>query len=566
MRKQVLALWIVLASIGSSSAQAFRWATRIGGKLDDISRDMVTDSTGRSYVMGVFSDTVDVDPGPASTTLASRGETDIFIASYSSAGVLLWARQIGGTAEDYGIQLHLDVKGHLLICGYFKGISDMDPGAGTYTFSAGAQQHGFVCRLGSNGDFQQARQFAGNSVQIADLTSDVSGYYITGEFYQSVDLDPGTATDMHTSNGQIDALVSHLDTAMNFIWGKNFGGSEIEAGTHISVESGHLFIAGHFRGTADLDPGTGVHAATETGGQGDIFVLSLSAQDGAYEKHGVIGATPTPERVNDMMVRNGSIWLTGWYSGSTDFDPQAGQRLASYAGGEDMFVLRISVLLDLVWLKTINGPANEEGRGVYANAANHVFVTGYFEQTVDLDPGEYELNRSSAGGADIFALQLNEYGVLLCIAAIGGPGSDAGVAIAVDTGNNVYFSGSYAGYDTSGVDFDTGTGTYVLPTVSAGYDVFVASFRACVNSSSVPASAAQQPFAAYPNPSGGRVSFNGMALPASIEVFDATGTSVFAQELVGGSAVDLGSLAGGLYFIRVYSAGETRTVRMVLGN
>jgi len=55
------------------------------------------DSNGDTYVTGEFRNNLVFDDG---TTLVSNGLDDIFIAKYSSAGSLIWAKNVGGTSGD----------------------------------------------------------------------------------------------------------------------------------------------------------------------------------------------------------------------------------------------------------------------------------------------------------------------------------------------------------------------------------------------------------------------------------------------------------------------------------
>lgn len=171
---------------------------------------------------------------------------------------------------------------------------------------------------------------------------------------------------------------------------------------------------------------------------------------------------------------------------------------------------------DFVWARSMGGPEFDGGNGIALDGAGNVYTTGYFEGTVDFDPGEGTFNLTSAGNDDIFVQTLDASGNLVWARRFGGTRYDRGDAIAVDGLGNVYLLSSQFGgpdmlvqkLDTNGellwarsielgdsgngyaialdgagnvyatgsfgntVDFDPGAGTYNL-TSAGERDIFV---------------------------------------------------------------------------------------------
>ena len=93
---------------------------------------------------------------------------------------------------------------------------------------------------------------------------------------------------------------------------------------------------------------------------------------------------------------------------------------------------------------------------------------GSFQGTADFDPGAGTFNLTSAGDYDIFISKLDSSGNFVWAKSLGGTGYDVSYGIALDSGGNVYTTGSFSGT----VDFDPGAGTFNLTSAGTG-DIFV---------------------------------------------------------------------------------------------
>src|SRR5262245_53431272 len=90
-------------------AVTLAWVTDVGPAGALLGRAMAADPSGNLCVTGNFSGTVDFDPGAGVMNLTSVNSTsDIFVAKYSPAGSLIWARAMGGLASDVGYAIAVD--------------------------------------------------------------------------------------------------------------------------------------------------------------------------------------------------------------------------------------------------------------------------------------------------------------------------------------------------------------------------------------------------------------------------------------------------------------------------
>lgn len=98
-----------------------------------------------------------------------------------------------------------------------------------------------------------------------------------------------------------------------------------------------------------------------------------------------------------------------------------------------------------LWVVTGLGAANEEGFAITTDAAQNVYVAGYF-QSSSLVLGTYTLaNTSNIGEADIFIAKYDETGNLLWATSYGGPNFEYPYAIAADASGNLFVTGTFGG-------------------------------------------------------------------------------------------------------------------------
>ena len=134
---------IFVAKYGTDGTLA--WAKQAGGAgaIIGSSRGIAVDVFGNSYVTGVFYDTATF----GGTNLNSRGGTDVFVAKYGTDGTLAWAKQEGGTNNDYGDGIAIDGNGNIYVTGEFGGSITFD---GTTLTSTGSTDM-FVAKYISGG-------------------------------------------------------------------------------------------------------------------------------------------------------------------------------------------------------------------------------------------------------------------------------------------------------------------------------------------------------------------------------------------------------------------------------
>ena len=104
---------IFVAKLDSSGN--WLWANQAGGTNCDYGHGIAVDDNGNSYIIGNFLESANF----GITTLTSSGYYDIFVAKLDINGNWLWAKQAGGTSYDFGNSIAVDTNRNVYVTGFF---------------------------------------------------------------------------------------------------------------------------------------------------------------------------------------------------------------------------------------------------------------------------------------------------------------------------------------------------------------------------------------------------------------------------------------------------------------
>lgn len=396
-----------------------------------------------------------------------------------------WAKNMGGTSLDNGLSVVTDATGNVYTTGYFQGTADFDPGSGVFNLTAFGSTDIFVTKMDANGNLVWAKQLGGSSGDVArSIKVDGSGNtYIIGQFSGTADFDPSTGTVNLTSSGLNDIFVCKLNATGGLVFAKKMGDTGDDQGYSIVLDGGgNIYITGTFNGTVDFDPNAGVSNLTSAGSY-DIFVCKLNAS-GNFAWAKAMGSSSQDFGMCITLDAASNIYTSGYFQGTSDFDPGAAISNLTSVNARDIFVSKLDGFGNFVWAKQIGGGGNQTANAIAIDALNNIYITGSFEFTADFDPGTSVYSLNSNGADDIFVCKLNQNGLFGFAKSMGSSGFDYGRGITVNALGNVLITGDYAGT----VDFDPGISTYTLSTLNT--DAFICTltdlgnFVAAINISS----------------------------------------------------------------------------------
>jgi|LauGreSuBDMM15SN_2_FD.fasta_scaffold02887_2 uncharacterized protein (TIGR02145 family) len=456
----VLLFFLVFASFNMNAQveAVYGWAKGYGTTTSDYNTSIATDVSGNVYTVGNFNGSI-----TAFGLTSNINNLDVVITKHSAAGVLQWAKAIGGTGADVGYGIAIDSNSNVYVTGQFVGTAYFyQPTAISYLTSQNGSNDIFLAKYDTSGNLVWANGIGGPTVD--------AGFQIAVDASNNVYL-----TGYTTLSGNTNVFIKKCDANGAPAWYKTMGGTLADYGQGIAVDaSNNVYITGSFQGTADFDPSASTANLTSAGGQ-DIFMAKYNASGdyvwaksiGGNASFGDIGLGIAVDAISN-------VYITGNFSGTVDFDPSAATANLPGDLSQNIFMAKFNASGNYIWAKAIGSDRNDIGSGIALDAISNVYLTGVFAGTVDFDPSEAVANLTSASFKDhIFMAKYNTSGNYVWAKSMGANSvyGASGNGLAVDTSNNVYITGDFS----VTVDFDPSVATANLIAVGQS-DLFLAKY------------------------------------------------------------------------------------------
>ena len=367
---------------------------------------------------------------------------------WSQSMVHSWSQSFGDTGDDRGARIAADGAGDILLTGLFEGTVDF--GGGAYHAAGGTDI--FIAKYNGTGSHLWSHCFGNTGLDWGQaIAADAAGNVLVGGTFERT---VSVGGDMFTSAGSADIFVAKYDGAGTHIWSHSFGAGGLDRCHSIAVDgAGNVLITGTFAGTVDFGGGP----LTSVGGH-DIYVAKYDGAGTHLWSHR-FGASGEDRGIVIKVDGDGNVLVTGYFQGTVSF----GGISYHAAGGTDIFIAKYDGTGMHIWSKAFGDSSDDQGLGIARDGDGSIFVTGYFQGTVDFGGGPL----TSVGGHDIYVAKYDEAGTHLWSRCIGDASNDEGEFIAVDGTGNVVVTGFFEGV----VDFGGG------PRTSAGgRDIYVAKY------------------------------------------------------------------------------------------
>ncbi len=281
----------------------FVWADHFGGTAPDYGNAVTVDDAGNVYFTGFAQGLdADFDPGPGVFYLPDPNTLRICVTKLDASGGLVWAKAFLGDSYEVGLGIAVDSTGNVYTTGLFNGVTDFDPGPGTFNLTSNGYVPPnsiwdvYVSKLDANGNFVWANQLGNTAIDIGyGIDVDAAGnVYSTGAINGTTDFDPGPGTyDLGFASGYSTTFVRKLTPAGELVSAYLLGEHQSTAGYGLAVSgAGDVYTTGYFfGGNADFDPGPGVFNLAGAGST-DMYLTKLTPVSSTPSVTGVFTTAP----------------------------------------------------------------------------------------------------------------------------------------------------------------------------------------------------------------------------------------------------------------------------------
>lgn len=323
------------APIWTGAMVAANWAAPV---------DIVGDEEGGAYVAGLFYAGINVQPADginlvgANNQLLSGPVHDlvnkpaVFLCRLSADGELLWKTKLGtGDVATVGMASYgymgmnsmvVRSDGKLVVIGRIHGYCDFDPDTSAQVTAGSNDYSLYIWTLNPDGTLYQVRTIATNIMATAygaSLGAD-DELYITGRGTPGMDMDPGPQIASFGSTP--GAYLASYNATGDLRWFRKLEADTTTRGLFTACRNERVAVAGLYRGTVDMDPGSGTDLRTSLNNEAEPYIQYYD-RNGTYQGADVFPATAATKLSGLDITEGGGILLCGDVNhyGTIDLDP-----------------------------------------------------------------------------------------------------------------------------------------------------------------------------------------------------------------------------------------------------
>ena len=390
------------------------WAKVIAGNTpnhNELAFNITLDSVGNIYLIGKAGYRTDLDPGPDTFFFPQWQFIDYFFAKYDGNGNFQWAKGIRNASNSAGGHLQsirLDKDGNIFICGYLNAGFDFDPDTGKAIIASTGGIDIFFAKYNGSGNYLWVKSIGSTGDESPyGIASDAAGsVYIGGSFSDTVDFNAGAGTAILSTSGNSDMFITKYDGSGNYLWAKGIGGIGYDECKNLAVDyNGNVYLTGFFSDIVDFDAGPGTASMISAGSQ-DAFIAKYNSS-GDYQWVRSAQGLNQEFGIGIVVDMSGSIYSTGLYSGSIDFDPGPAFANLTSAGNQDIFFAKFDSGGNYQWARSIGGFGDDHIQSIAEKTGGNLYLTGKFSGTAYFYPGHPSVSLTAAGSQDIFIAKYN---------------------------------------------------------------------------------------------------------------------------------------------------------------
>ena len=470
------------------------WIARVATTAADVGYAAALDSAGSLYLTGAIgaaTATAYSSSGSAfGTTLTSIGLGDAFLVKYNSTGTVQWVAKMGSTQTDIGYGVTTDSGNNVYVTGAqgaatFTAFSSTNVAFGTTLTSRGSGD-AFLVKYNSTGTVQWVAQVGSTATE--------AGYAITSDTSDNVYLAvsaSGSApysVTVYNSNASTFSSVSLTTNSATVLAKYNSSGTaQAAVGLNSSTtpyaisrdSSANLYLGGQTTAfiTRALGPSASVALTLTNAGGTDAMIVKYTTNGVPWWAARIAG-TGTDLAYAVATDVQGNIYVTGSVGAATAtvYD-SSGNAFATTITASRGFLVKYTLAGVVLWAASFT--SNTGGRGIAVDSNGDVYVGGVGTAsggvvTAFNADGSTGVAQSTPVSSPGLLIKYNSSGVAQWMARVSTSTGLMGLAVAVDSSNNVVTCGSIS---NSGVVFNASGTTFATITTAGGADALAIKYN-----------------------------------------------------------------------------------------
>ncbi len=411
-------------------SQIIEWQKTIGGSAHDDLQSINPTSDG-GFICGGRSES----PISFDKTEASNGGHDFWIIKLNSIGNIEWQKTIGGSNEDYLIEIFQTQDG-----GYICAGTSDSPVSGDKTENCHGWYDYWIVKLDNSVNIEWQNTIGGTDADaLMSFSATSDGGYICGGKSSS----NSSADKSENCLGVADYWVVKLDSSGAIQWENTIGGSDgdyLEA--IIQTADGGFICGGSSESPISYDK------TENSQGASDYWIVKLNNL-GIIEWQNTIGGSSTDNLKSIIQTFDGGFVFGGYsYSGIS------GDKTESCIGNSNGWVIKTNAMGNILWQNTLQGNSQEYVISIAQDQDGNIICGSMSDSQKGFDKTAY-----SKGHLDRWLVWLDVNGIIYNQMTLGGSMFDYLTSIKLLPYNEI-ICGGYSNSNRSGDKSQNRLGSY----------------------------------------------------------------------------------------------------------
>ena len=360
------------------------WQNTIGGDDDDYLNAVEQTSDG-GYIVGGYS----ISGASGDKTEPNYGGVDMWVLKLDGAGNIIWQNSIGGTGDDYLLEMEQTTDGgYIIASATTSGIS------GDKTELPNGDYDYWLIKLNSSGIIDWQKAYGGSDydfITSVEQTND-NGFIVGGYSYS-----PLSGDKTEESIGFADYWILKLDPFGFIEWQNTIGGDSEDYTTDIHQVSSGGYICTGFSSSASSSDKT---ENNFIGGLSSLDYWIVKLDDfGFIEWDNTIGGNEDDLSGNCDQTADG-----GYIIGGNSTSGISGDKTEAHIGTaevNDIWVVKLNSAGIIEWDKSIGGDETDAMDGIEVDFDEGFIISGYSTSDISGDKTE-----PSKGMLDYWVIKL----------------------------------------------------------------------------------------------------------------------------------------------------------------